>query len=109
MTADAITGIGATMPVEQALNIIGLAGCGIVVVMFGGPLATIKTVLKDKSTASLPFAFTLAAFVNCSLWFSYGAFVLNDAFIWAPNGLGLCSAVAQLGLFAKFGIQTPEK
>ena len=50
---------------EQAGSIIGHTAIVIVAVMFGGPLASIKTVLKDKSTKSLPFAFTIATLVNC--------------------------------------------
>jgi uncharacterized protein with PQ loop repeat len=65
------------LPTEQALNYVGTLGCAIVVVMFAGPLSAIKTVLKDKSTASLPFSFTAASFVNCALWTTYGWSVLN--------------------------------
>ena len=96
-------GIVAALPVDQALNVLGYLGVGMVIVMFGGPLATIKTVVEEKSTASLPFAFTLASFANCITWTGYGALVIHDAFIWFPNALGLASACAQLGLFAKYG------
>lgn len=53
---------------DTAVNVIGIGGDAIVVAMFGGPLVAIKTVIQEKSTRSLPFAFTVAAFVNCSLW-----------------------------------------
>ena len=72
--------------------------------MFGGPLAAVKTVLADKSTKSLPFSFTVASFVNCVAWTSYGMFVIHDYVVWLPNLIGLGFSIAQLALFAKFGI-----
>jgi uncharacterized protein with PQ loop repeat len=94
---------------EQAGSIIGHLGIGIVAVMFGGPLASIKTVLEDKNTKSLPFAFTVASLVNCVAWSSFGLFVIDDYIVWLPNMLGLGAACAQLALFAKFGIYDPTK
>jgi hypothetical protein len=41
--------------------------------------------------------------VNCSLWGFYGLFLLDDVYVYLPNILGLGSAIAQLGLFAKVG------
>jgi hypothetical protein len=32
----------------------------------------------------------------------------KDPYVWGPNGLGLLSSVAQLALFAKFGIQSAK-
>jgi solute carrier family 50 protein (sugar transporter) len=98
----------ATQAPDVAINTLGYVGVGMVIVMFGGPLATIKTVLKEKSTASLPFGFTIASFVNCVAWTGYGAMVIHDPFIWVPNALGLASSIAQLGLFAKFGFAKAE-
>lgn len=94
---------------EQAGFIIGHVAIGIVAIMFGGPLASIKTVIKDKSTKSLPFAFTVATFINCVSWSAYGIFVIDDYIVWLPNMLGLGAAIAQLGLFAKFGIHDSSK
>ena len=93
---------------DDAGFIIGHCAIVIVAVMFGGPLASISTVLKDKSTKSLPFAFTVATLVNCVAWSSYGIFVIDDYIVWLPNMLGLAAAIAQLGLFAKFGIHKDE-
>ncbi len=108
-----IAGLGATavglyaastaLPLETAVQLLGYGGSAFVISMFGGPLAAIKTVLEQKSTASLPFAFTVATFVNCTLWTSYGALVIQDPFVWFPNLLGLASSIVQLSLFARFG------
>jgi hypothetical protein len=41
----------------------------------------------------------VATVVNCSLWLSFGAFVIHDPFIWAPNTLGLLSGIVQVLAF----------
>jgi len=99
----AVLGAAATLPVESAQTFIGYAGCSLTALMFMGPLTAIQTVLKDKSAASLPLAFTLASTANCSLWTAYGALVIHDPFVWGPNGCGLAFSFAQLGLIGTFG------
>jgi solute carrier family 50 protein (sugar transporter) len=99
------TAAALTLDTATAVNALGILGDGIVIAMFGGPLIAIKTVLSEKSTRSLPFAFTIASFVNCALWSTYGIAVIHDPYIWIPNVLGLASSIAQLGLFARFGFK----
>ena len=53
-------------------------GCGVAVVMFSGPLASMKQVIADKSTASLPFGMTVATVITASLWTVFGKAVLDD-------------------------------
>jgi len=104
-------GIGACATMLEpatAVNVLGLYGCGVVVVMFSGPLVAIKQVISEKSTKALPFAMTVATFVNCILWTTYGYGVLDDSYIYGPNALGLVSACVQLGLFAKYGFDKSE-
>ena len=96
-------GAAATMPALAAKTVIGYAGCTLTALMFYGPLASINTVLRDRSAASLPLAFTLASTANCTLWTSYGALVIHDPFVFGPNGVGLCFSFVQLGLIARFG------
>jgi uncharacterized protein with PQ loop repeat len=67
----------------------------------------IRDVLDSKSTAALPFGMTVATFVTCILWTVYGSAVLDNWQIYGPNGLGLLSAIVQLGLFARFGFGPP--
>eukprot|EP00943_MAST-04B_sp_MAST-4B-sp1_P008121 g8121.t1 len=99
--------VAAMMETAAAINTIGLFGCGIVAVMFGGPLGAIKTVINDENTNSLPVAFTVATFVNCVCWSSYGWFVIDDIYVWGPNLAGLSASIAQLSLYAKYGL--PQK
>lgn len=71
--------------------------------MFGGPLTSIRSVLRDESAASLPLGFTVFSAVNTSAWLGYGLLILDDPFIWGPNVLGLASASTQLGLIVRYG------
>jgi len=96
-------GAAAFLPLASAQSFIGYLGCGVCVAMFGGPLTSMSSVLRDRSAASIPMGFTLFSTVNTSVWLGYGALVLGDPFIWAPNVLGLASSLTQLGLIARFG------
>lgn len=100
----AVAVIRGSYPDAEASDLLGKFGTVLVVTMFGGPLVAIQTVVKDRSTASLPFNFTVATFVNCLLWFIFGTCVVTDVYIWFPNALGLGSSVLQLALFAAYGI-----
>jgi solute carrier family 50 protein (sugar transporter) len=92
------------MPPESAATLLGLVGNTLVVAMFGGPLAAMRTVIRDRSTESLPFGMCVATFVNCLLWFLYGTLVIGDANVWVGNGIGLASSIVQLALFATYGM-----
>jgi len=88
---------------SMATQIVGIMGNIVCITMFAGPLSAIRTVMREKCTRSLPFSFTIATMVNCSLWAFYGTFLLNDPLIIVPNALGLLSSLIQLGLFVRFG------
>jgi solute carrier family 50 (sugar transporter) len=90
----------ATLPAAEAMHYIGLGGCGLVVIMLASPLAVLKTVIKEKSTATLPFLTSFAGFCNSITWGGYGYLVAHDPMIWGPNLLGFASSVLQLSLFA---------
>lgn len=94
----------AVLPTETALFVLGMFGNLICVVMFSSPLAAIKTVLAEKRTRCLPFAFSFVGFVNCGLWTLYGLAVLHDPFIWFSNLVGFVAAAMQMALFARFGV-----
>lgn len=104
-----VTAAAAFLDTAVAIDVIGLTGCAVVAVMFGGPLGSIKTVLKDKNTNSLPMHFTAASTVNCLCWVSYGALVIDDIYVWGPNLAGLIACFAQIGLYAKFGLPKGKK
>jgi len=100
----AITGTALAFDAATAQNILGYAGCAVVVAMFSGPLITMKEVIETQSTKNLPAPMAIVTVINCTLWSSFGYFVINDAFVYAPNILGLASGITQVGLLAKYGI-----
>ena len=83
---------------------IGLIGCSLAIVLSGSPLATIKTVLKDKSTAALPFMNSFSTWLNAMCWFLYGILVAHDVMIFGPNGMGLALASIQMLMFVLYGL-----
>ena len=62
---------------RTAKNSIGLIGCTIGFVMFSGPLGAIRAIIRDKSTRSLPFIFTLSSFVCSATWSAYGLVMIR--------------------------------
>lgn len=66
---------------------------------FASPLTDILTVLRHRSTKSLPLTL-IAAYALCSLeWLLYGIWIEPDPIIVLPNGIGLVLEMVQLGLF----------
>jgi len=92
------------LPYATCASLLGPIADVAVIIMFGGPLAATFTVLKEKSTRSMPFGFTLAINVNCNCWFFYAYFVLDDPFIYMPDAAGILLSTIQLSLFWRFGI-----
>ena len=80
----------------------GTAGCVSAVVLMASPLATVGTVIREKSTAAMPLQVSLAMTVNGTAWGCYGWFVQNDPYIYLPNILGAASGYLQLALHAKY-------
>eukprot|EP00962_Isochrysis_galbana_P011129 scaffold3116_cov101-Isochrysis_galbana.AAC.3 len=62
----AVVAAAITLPAATAQLGIGYGGVAVCTIMFGGPLAAIQTVLRDKSAHSLPLAYTLAGVANCT-------------------------------------------
>lgn len=83
---------------------VGLMGCSLSVLMSGSPLAVISTVIKEKSTAALPFGMCLITWLNNVSWVLYGYLIAHDNMIIVPNLLGLAMASVQMALFAVYGM-----
>merc|ERR1711871_224847 len=82
---------------------IGLIGCSLAVILSGSPLATLGTVLMEKSTAALPFMNSFSTWLNALCWVLYGTLIAHDVMIFGPNGLGLALASIQMLMFALYG------
>jgi solute carrier family 50 (sugar transporter) len=92
-----LTAVGAAYP-------LGLVGVCLSVILMGSPLATLATVIREKSTNSLPFSTSVATFFNALSWSLYGVLEANDAIVYVPNLIGLFLACIQLSLFVVYGM-----
>jgi hypothetical protein len=88
---------------QNAFDTIGTIGCVLSIVVSGSPLAVIKTVIIEQSTASMPFTTSLVMWINNFSWTAYGYLVADDVLIYGPNALSLLLSSLQLSLFVIYG------
>lgn len=89
--------------VKRLPKVVGVLACVLTIALAGSPLAVIKTVISEKSTASLPFGVSVGSFTNSLGWFCYGWFLTKDPFVYMPQLLGLLLTGLQLALFVVYG------
>lgn len=92
------------LALQKEWQILGSIGCVLAVAVSGSPLATIKTVIKEKSTAALPLSISLMTWLNCISWSAYGLLMANDVMIYGPNLLGLVLSSFQMLMFILYGL-----
>jgi len=102
-------GASAVLDPLMLKDAVGYTAAAAAVVLMASPLATIKTVIEEKSTAALPLIPSIAVLCNASTWTCYGLLVVHDPVIWVPNGLGLTAGLVQMGCYATYGLPPPEK
>ena len=61
--------------------LLGTLGCCLAVIVMGSPLATLRTVIRDRCTASMPFNTSLMAWCNALSWTLYGLIIANDVMV----------------------------
>lgn len=83
---------------SQASTVLGWVTIATSVVQFAAPLATVKKVIRTKSSASLPFIMCLLNVINGGLWVAYAA-VVSDMFVPAPNVVSVALVITQVALF----------
>jgi len=89
--------------ISNASDVIGKEGVFFCIVLFASPLTALKTVIANRSAASIPLPFTVATFINCLAWSVMGWWKMRDFNIYFPNLLGLSCAVAQMALKGVYG------
>lgn len=75
-----ITGCIALAGSRQTV-LLGTIGCILAIALSGSPLATIQTVIRDKSTDALPLTTSLVTWLNCISWFLYGTILAKDIMV----------------------------
>ncbi|KAI3657413.1 hypothetical protein MP638_000098 [Amoeboaphelidium occidentale] len=87
---------------EERKNIIGYVCVALLVMFYTSPLATFKQVIETRDASSFSYPLSLACLLNGLVWCYYGWFVVLDAFIWAPNLVGVLVSVLQIVLKLAF-------
>lgn len=85
-------------------NLLGVLSCSAAVVLMGSPLSAVFTVIRNKSTASLPLGTSLSMTLNSASWATYGWFIAGDVFVYLPNLIALVLCAFQLSLYVVFGL-----
>lgn len=95
-TSTAIISLAAVfsiLHVRMALSIICML---LSVALTASPFATVKLVLLERSTESMPIGASISQWFSSLSWALYGKLVVNDVTIYAPAALGLLLASAQI-------------
>ncbi|KAK8671149.1 hypothetical protein V6N13_037754 [Hibiscus sabdariffa] len=92
---------------ESRIDAIGFMCAGLNIIMYGSPLAAMKTVVSSKSVEYMPFFLSFFLFLNGGIWAFY-AFLEQDIFLGVPNGIGFLLGTAQLLLYAVYSNARPS-
>jgi len=84
-------------PSDNSVARMGFAGAGLSISMFASPFATIKQVIMEKNSSSLPIPMVTMSALACVSWTLYGH-MIGDMNVFVPNALGLLFSLAQLTL-----------
>merc|ERR1712232_343729 len=95
---------GSTM--EQGVAQIGNIGLIFNVLMYGGPMAALGTVVATRSVDTLPITMVIACLLASFLWGCYGKWV-GDYVIGIPNDIGVVLAIVQVIIWMKYRNATP--
>ncbi|GMI80113.1 hypothetical protein like AT4G15920 [Hibiscus trionum] len=92
---------------ESRIDAIGFMCAGLNIIMYGSPLAAMKTVVSSKSVEYMPFFLSFFLFLNGGIWAFY-ALLEQDIFLGVPNGIGFLLGTAQLILYAIYSNARPS-
>ncbi|OMO98531.1 SWEET sugar transporter [Corchorus olitorius] len=70
---------------ESRIDAIGFICAGLNIIMYGSPLAAMKTVVRTKSVEYMPFFLTFSLFLNGAIWAFY-ALLVQDLFLGKTKG-----------------------
>ncbi|KAK6930184.1 SWEET sugar transporter [Dillenia turbinata] len=93
---------------DARINAVGYICAGLNIVMYGSPLAAMKTVVTTKSVEYMPFLLSFFLFLNGGIWTFY-AVLVHDFFLGVPNGIGFLLGTGQLVLYGIYRNTKPSK
>jgi hypothetical protein len=77
----AISGFAVSLFLGGNADLLGLIGCALAIILVGSPLATLQTVIREKSTTSMPFLSSLTGWCNALSWSLYGLVLAKDPMV----------------------------
>lgn len=92
---------------DQIGDVTGYFAVAATVAFYSSPLATIRKVVRTKSSESLIMQMIIMAVANNGLWSIYAALV-SDWFLVVPNSICFCCGIFQIYLCFKYP-NDPEK
>ncbi|XP_078158808.1 bidirectional sugar transporter SWEET16-like [Carex rostrata] len=95
---------------DESLKIvaIGTIGAFLNVIMYGSPLAVVRTVIRTNSVEFMPFLLSLFLFLNGGIWTAY-AILARDVFLGIPNGIGFFLGFFQLVIYMMYMNSTASR
>lgn len=88
--------------VENPDTIFGVSAVTLNCIKYASPLSVTRQVIKTKSVEFMPLPLTLASLACGVFWGGHGV-LLMDAYIWAPNLVGVLFATVQVLLYVWYG------
>ncbi|KAE9553611.1 hypothetical protein FO519_003156 [Halicephalobus sp. NKZ332] len=85
-------------PMEEKENILGVICMFLNIATIGSPLADLGTVIRNKSTESLPFSLCVMNMGVSVQWLAYGI-LADDFYMKVPNAVAVVISAIQLSLF----------
>jgi solute carrier family 50 protein (sugar transporter) len=71
------------------------------IIMYGAPLASVRTVIETRSVRYMPFLLSFVGTIASLIWSSW-AFVTHDPFVLTPNLIGAILGFIQLAVYFKY-------
>lgn len=99
---------GIALPRGTATIVLGSAGAGVAMIVYGAPLDVIRNIIATKSSEALT-PFTVVSAVLCAAAWSLYAILVSDYFILVPNVVGFGLSLTQLFLMIVYPRTTCAK
>eukprot|EP00922_Rhytidocystis_sp_ex-Travisia-forbesii_P061289 GHVS01090868.1.p1 GENE.GHVS01090868.1~~GHVS01090868.1.p1 ORF type:complete len:688 (-),score=68.02 GHVS01090868.1:658-2721(-) len=90
---------------HRGTTVAGLSAAFFNVISYAAPLSSLGQVLRDKSTASMPYEMSVGSLICSILWMIYG-FVISDKIILIPSLIGAFVGCMQLALLIAYPSKT---
>jgi solute carrier family 50 protein (sugar transporter) len=96
-----ILGISYFLSAVNASKVLGVSAVISNIVMYGAPLAAVRTVIETRSVRYMPFLLSFIGTIASLIWSSW-AFITKDTFVLTPNLIGAVLGFIQLGVYFKY-------